>query len=159
MVYGEYQNQEVKNLGRFISVMKFRPLVWQTSHPYILADRWVLTTATCCRNMKTNIFNTAVSLDCSFLNAQPKVVFVPVTQTWWIHMIALRWSRTFSFTRCWRIIQSNVNDKLSAEVIWWDTFHILSENRGYKSKGFSVFYSTDTHTPSLPHKLIWNTDC
>lgn len=39
MVYGEYQNQEVKNLGRFISVMKFRPLVWQTSHPYVLADR------------------------------------------------------------------------------------------------------------------------
>ncbi|MEQ2182266.1 hypothetical protein GOODEAATRI_020536 [Goodea atripinnis] len=27
MVYGEYQTQEVKNLGRFISVMKFRPLV------------------------------------------------------------------------------------------------------------------------------------
>jgi len=39
MVYGEYQIQEVKNLGRFISVMKFRPLVWQTSHPYVLADR------------------------------------------------------------------------------------------------------------------------
>ncbi|XP_041829194.1 ribosome biogenesis protein BMS1 homolog isoform X2 [Melanotaenia boesemani] len=39
MVYGEYQSQEVKNLGRFISVMKFRPLVWQTSHPYVLADR------------------------------------------------------------------------------------------------------------------------
>ncbi|MCJ8738552.1 hypothetical protein PDJAM_G00037160 [Pangasius djambal] len=39
MVYGEYQTQEVKNLGRFISVMKFRPLVWQTSHPYVLADR------------------------------------------------------------------------------------------------------------------------
>ncbi|KAF7648950.1 hypothetical protein LDENG_00149650, partial [Lucifuga dentata] len=39
MVYGEYQNQEVKNLGRFISVMKFRPLVWQTSHPYVLVDR------------------------------------------------------------------------------------------------------------------------
>ncbi|XP_008277555.1 ribosome biogenesis protein BMS1 homolog, partial [Stegastes partitus] len=36
MVYGEYQTQEVKNLGRFISVMKFRPLVWQTSHPYVL---------------------------------------------------------------------------------------------------------------------------
>lgn len=43
MVYGEYQTQEVKNLGRFISVMKFRPLVWQTFHPYILADRLVLT--------------------------------------------------------------------------------------------------------------------
>uniref|UniRef100_A0A8C3ABE1 BMS1 ribosome biogenesis factor n=1 Tax=Cyclopterus lumpus TaxID=8103 RepID=A0A8C3ABE1_CYCLU len=39
MVYGEYQLQEVKNLGRFISVMKFRPLVWQTSHPYVLVDR------------------------------------------------------------------------------------------------------------------------
>ncbi|KAJ8365158.1 hypothetical protein SKAU_G00139890 [Synaphobranchus kaupii] len=39
MVHGEYQTQEVRNLGRFISVMKFRPLVWQTSHPYVLADR------------------------------------------------------------------------------------------------------------------------
>ncbi|XP_070783077.1 ribosome biogenesis protein BMS1 homolog [Enoplosus armatus] len=39
MVFGEYQTQEVKNLGRFISVMKFRPLVWQTSHPYVLVDR------------------------------------------------------------------------------------------------------------------------
>lgn len=43
MVYGEYQTQEVKNLGRFISVMKFHPLVWQTFHPYILADRLVIT--------------------------------------------------------------------------------------------------------------------
>uniref|UniRef100_A0A3Q3H2N0 BMS1 ribosome biogenesis factor n=1 Tax=Kryptolebias marmoratus TaxID=37003 RepID=A0A3Q3H2N0_KRYMA len=39
MVYGEYQTQEVKNLGRFICVMKFRPLVWQSSHPYVLVDR------------------------------------------------------------------------------------------------------------------------
>ncbi|NP_001184133.1 ribosome biogenesis protein BMS1 homolog [Xenopus tropicalis] len=39
MVYAEYQKQEIRNLGRFISVMKFRPLLWQTSHPYILADR------------------------------------------------------------------------------------------------------------------------
>ncbi|KAG8435026.1 hypothetical protein GDO86_013115 [Hymenochirus boettgeri] len=39
MVYSEYQKMEIRNLGRFISVMKFRPLVWQTSHPYILADR------------------------------------------------------------------------------------------------------------------------
>ncbi|KAG7282544.1 hypothetical protein CRUP_001119 [Coryphaenoides rupestris] len=39
MVYGEYQAQEVKNLGRFISVIKFRPLTWQTSHPYVFADR------------------------------------------------------------------------------------------------------------------------
>nr|XP_008168748.1 ribosome biogenesis protein BMS1 homolog isoform X1 [Chrysemys picta bellii]XP_023962994.1 ribosome biogenesis protein BMS1 homolog isoform X1 [Chrysemys picta bellii]XP_023962995.1 ribosome biogenesis protein BMS1 homolog isoform X1 [Chrysemys picta bellii] len=39
MVHGEYQKQEIHNLGRFISVMKFRPLTWQTSHPYVLADR------------------------------------------------------------------------------------------------------------------------
>lgn len=45
MVYGEYQTQEVKNLGRFISVMKFRPLVWQTSHPHVLVDRYVITFA------------------------------------------------------------------------------------------------------------------
>uniref|UniRef100_A0A8C9F9Z7 BMS1 ribosome biogenesis factor n=1 Tax=Pavo cristatus TaxID=9049 RepID=A0A8C9F9Z7_PAVCR len=41
MVHGEYQKQEIHNLGRFISVMKFRPLTWQTSHPYVLADRYV----------------------------------------------------------------------------------------------------------------------
>uniref|UniRef100_A0A2K5KMN7 Bms1-type G domain-containing protein n=1 Tax=Cercocebus atys TaxID=9531 RepID=A0A2K5KMN7_CERAT len=38
-VHGEYQNQEIHNLGHFITVVKFRPLTWQTSHPYILADR------------------------------------------------------------------------------------------------------------------------
>ena len=39
MVHTEYQKTEVHNLGRFISVMKFRPLIWRTTHPYILADR------------------------------------------------------------------------------------------------------------------------
>ncbi|XP_038061979.1 ribosome biogenesis protein BMS1 homolog isoform X2 [Patiria miniata] len=39
MVHGDYQNREILNLGRFISVMKFRPLVWRTTHPYVLADR------------------------------------------------------------------------------------------------------------------------
>ncbi len=39
MVRGEYQKTEVHNLGRFISVMKFRPLQWRESHPYLLADR------------------------------------------------------------------------------------------------------------------------
>ena len=27
------------NLARFISVMKFRPLIWRNSHPSVLADR------------------------------------------------------------------------------------------------------------------------
>jgi len=39
MVHGEYQKTEVHNLGRFISVMKFRPLVWRSTHPYMLVDR------------------------------------------------------------------------------------------------------------------------
>ena len=39
LIHGEYQRTEVRNLGRFISVMKFRPLIWRTTHPYILADR------------------------------------------------------------------------------------------------------------------------
>ncbi|KAF0313748.1 Ribosome biogenesis protein bms1 [Amphibalanus amphitrite] len=39
MVHGDYQRMEVHNLGRFISVMKFRPLTWKQAHPYILADR------------------------------------------------------------------------------------------------------------------------
>uniref|UniRef100_A0A670Z6A8 BMS1 ribosome biosis factor n=1 Tax=Pseudonaja textilis TaxID=8673 RepID=A0A670Z6A8_PSETE len=39
MVHGDYQKQEIHNLGRFISVMKFRPLTWQTTHPYVLVDR------------------------------------------------------------------------------------------------------------------------
>jgi len=39
MVRDEYQRTEVHNLGRFISVMKFRPLTWREAHPYLLADR------------------------------------------------------------------------------------------------------------------------
>jgi ribosome biogenesis protein BMS1 len=39
LVHGEYLRNEVKNLGRFISVMKFRPLTWRSTHPYVLADR------------------------------------------------------------------------------------------------------------------------
>lgn len=39
MIREEYLKTEVHNLGRFISVMKFRPLQWQTTHSYILVDR------------------------------------------------------------------------------------------------------------------------
>lgn len=35
----QYLKNEIKNLARFISVMKFRPLTWQSSHSYVLADR------------------------------------------------------------------------------------------------------------------------
>ncbi|CAE6498571.1 unnamed protein product [Rhizoctonia solani] len=36
---GRYPDTEIQNLSRFISVMKFRPLVFRNSHPYALADR------------------------------------------------------------------------------------------------------------------------
>lgn len=39
LLHDEYLRMEVKNLARFISVMKFRPLTWRTAHPYFLADR------------------------------------------------------------------------------------------------------------------------
>ncbi|EFN64487.1 Ribosome biogenesis protein BMS1-like protein [Camponotus floridanus] len=39
LLHDEYLRIEIKNLARFISVMKFRPLTWRTTHPYMLADR------------------------------------------------------------------------------------------------------------------------
>ena len=39
MVHGQYPKSEIHNLGRFISVMKFRPLEWRSSHPHVVADR------------------------------------------------------------------------------------------------------------------------
>ncbi|KAF9580192.1 Glycoside hydrolase 2 (Mannanase, beta-galactosidase) [Lunasporangiospora selenospora] len=39
VINGRYPNQEVLNLSRFISVMKFRPLIWRNTHPYMIADR------------------------------------------------------------------------------------------------------------------------
>ncbi|KAH9849525.1 hypothetical protein C2E23DRAFT_363419 [Lenzites betulinus] len=37
---GRYPDTEILNLSRFISVMKFRPLVFRNTHPYMLADRF-----------------------------------------------------------------------------------------------------------------------
>ncbi|EDW18496.1 ribosome biogenesis protein BMS1 homolog [Drosophila mojavensis] len=39
LLHGEYLRNEIKNLGRFISVMKFRPLQWRGTHSYLLVDR------------------------------------------------------------------------------------------------------------------------
>ena len=39
VTHGEYPKTEMQNLSRFISVMKFRPLIWRNTHPYVLADR------------------------------------------------------------------------------------------------------------------------
>lgn len=40
IVHGEYLRNEIKNLGRFISIIKFRPLTWRTAHSYLLGDRY-----------------------------------------------------------------------------------------------------------------------
>ncbi|KAJ2914727.1 hypothetical protein MD484_g5682, partial [Candolleomyces efflorescens] len=39
VINGRYPDTEILNLSRFISVMKFRPLVFRNSHPYLLVDR------------------------------------------------------------------------------------------------------------------------
>jgi ribosome biogenesis protein BMS1 len=39
VINGRYPDQEIQNLSRFISVMKFRPLIFRNTHPYLLADR------------------------------------------------------------------------------------------------------------------------
>ncbi|ORX85008.1 DUF663-domain-containing protein [Anaeromyces robustus] len=39
IINGKYPKNEVMNLSRFISVMKFRPLIWRNTHPYVLCDR------------------------------------------------------------------------------------------------------------------------
>ncbi|GFP82885.1 ribosome biogenesis protein bms1 homolog [Phtheirospermum japonicum] len=40
LMHGKYTKSEVHNLARFISVMKFPPLSWRVSHPYVLVDRF-----------------------------------------------------------------------------------------------------------------------
>lgn len=39
-MYGQYLKQELHNLSRFISVMRFRALEWRSAHPYLLVDRY-----------------------------------------------------------------------------------------------------------------------
>ncbi|VDL74655.1 unnamed protein product [Nippostrongylus brasiliensis] len=40
MIHNEYKKNEIHNLVRFISVIKFRPLIWRDAHPYVLCDRY-----------------------------------------------------------------------------------------------------------------------
>ncbi|KAG7341891.1 40S ribosome biogenesis protein [Nitzschia inconspicua] len=39
VINGKYLKNEVKQLTLFISRVKFRPLVWRNTHPYVLVDR------------------------------------------------------------------------------------------------------------------------
>lgn len=37
---GKYMKKEVKNLARFISTAKFKPLIWKNSHSFVYCDRF-----------------------------------------------------------------------------------------------------------------------
>ncbi|GFS46590.1 ribosome biogenesis protein BMS1 homolog [Nephila pilipes] len=39
ILHGEYLKNEIQNLGRFISVIKYEPSSWKKSHPYVFVDR------------------------------------------------------------------------------------------------------------------------
>ena len=39
VVNGKYRKHEVKRLALYVSRVKFRPLVWRNTHPYVLVDR------------------------------------------------------------------------------------------------------------------------
>ncbi|GFR33485.1 ribosome biogenesis protein BMS1 homolog [Trichonephila clavata] len=39
ILHGEYLKNEIKNLGRFISIIKYNLSSWKKSHPYIFVDR------------------------------------------------------------------------------------------------------------------------
>ncbi|CAJ0908852.1 9917_t:CDS:10 [Entrophospora sp. SA101] len=39
IINGRYSNNEIQNLSRFISIMRFRPLIWRNTRPYLVADR------------------------------------------------------------------------------------------------------------------------
>ena len=39
VVYGKYLKHEVKRLSLHIARVKFRPLVWRNTHPFIVCDR------------------------------------------------------------------------------------------------------------------------
>lgn len=39
VMHGVYGKRDTQNIARYVSVMKYRPLTWQTNHPYVLVDR------------------------------------------------------------------------------------------------------------------------
>ena len=40
MQNGRYNLRDTMNLARFISTAKTKPLIWRTSHPYVVGDRF-----------------------------------------------------------------------------------------------------------------------
>ena len=40
IINGKYPKTEIHNITLFISRLKFRPLIWRNTHPYLIADRY-----------------------------------------------------------------------------------------------------------------------
>ncbi|KAJ6227013.1 ribosome biogenesis protein bms1 [Anaeramoeba flamelloides] len=40
LLHGRYHPREIFNLSRFILHMKYAPMIWKSSHPFVLADRF-----------------------------------------------------------------------------------------------------------------------
>ncbi|GBG27584.1 Ribosome biosis protein BMS1-like [Hondaea fermentalgiana] len=40
VINNKYRKNEIINLSRFISIIKFRPLTWRNTHPYAIVDRF-----------------------------------------------------------------------------------------------------------------------
>lgn len=102
LVHGHYPKMEVHNLGRFISVMKFRPLQWRSTHPYILSDRYRVAAS---RNFMqaVSVKHTHPSISCSVFDSQcTKPTFDPCSLQklfWKNSMNGLPGHRTFSETQ------------------------------------------------------------
>ena len=35
-----YMKQDINNLARFISIIRFTPVRWKSEHPFVMADRY-----------------------------------------------------------------------------------------------------------------------
>jgi len=40
LMHGKYLKRDITNLARYISLQKYRPLIWRNTHSYVLVDRF-----------------------------------------------------------------------------------------------------------------------
>ncbi|KRX71441.1 Ribosome biogenesis protein BMS1 -like protein [Trichinella sp. T6] len=78
----KYLKTEIKNLARFISVMKFHPPLWRSTHPYLLIDRlWRLQ----CKRyiLFTRSLPTSRKAKTPFVERTRKTYLCSVLWRWW----------------------------------------------------------------------------
>ena len=70
--FGRYPKTEVLNLARFISVAKFRPLVWRNTHPYVLRRLGLVRLCLCAVPCRTPYRVSATEVwRCSYAESTP----------------------------------------------------------------------------------------